>query len=89
MILEQYFQKRKELKTANAWKKAMAAREVQRNSYHNSGDLKQAKAFAQAVMMELEHPMQNMDIHDEPQTVGEGTVIFSRDMLPRPALALV
>lgn len=87
MILEQYFKKSKETKTANVWKKAMAAREVQKNSYRINGDVKQAKAFAFAVMMQAERPVQVFEDVEEQLTV-QPTVIFSRDMIrPNPAPA--
>lgn len=91
MILEQYFHKSKETKTANVWKKAMAAREVQKNSYRINGDVKQAKAFAAAVMTQIERPVQTFEEVEEQVVSVQPIVIFSQDMLrlsPAPALAL-
>jgi hypothetical protein len=88
MILERYFQKRKDLKTAKTWMKALETREVQKNSFHQSGDLKQAREFAEAVVQTAIQPQIQAEIVEEKQI--EPTVIFTQDMLQglKPAVAL-
>jgi hypothetical protein len=88
MILEQYFHRDKDLKSATAWQKAMATREIQKNSYRVSGDLKQAKAFASAVMTKIEHPKPVMQLVEAPEEKVKPIVIFSKDMLAIKPAAL-
>lgn len=76
MILEQYFQKRAELKTANTWKKALETREIERNSFKASGDIKKAREFALAVREQIERPKPQIEIVEAPRIVP--TVVFAK-----------
>lgn len=76
MILEKYFQKKEELKTANTWKRALETREVERNSFRASGDVKKAREFALAVREQIERPTLQTEITEESHIVP--TVVFAR-----------
>lgn len=77
MILERFFQKNSDLKTANAWRKALETHEVERNSFRVSGDVKKAREFARAVRQQSERPAPQVEIIDElPRVVP--VVVYAR-----------
>jgi hypothetical protein len=53
MLLERIFKKNKETKTAKSWMNALEARQVQKNSYLATGDLKLSREFASVMSQEV------------------------------------
>ncbi len=64
-----------ETKAANAWKKKMEEREIEKNIFHTTGRLQESRAFAETAMEEITLPMQTPEVAIKP------IVVFSRDLL--------
>lgn len=58
MILEKFFTKKAETKKAKSWMTALETREIQKNSYRATGDLKSARQFAEIMSHEIVVPAQ-------------------------------
>ena len=84
MIFERYFNKNKKIKEAKTWMTLLQAREIEKNNFHATGDIKEAKIFAAAIMEETTFPMQTQF----PENVIEPIVIFSSDILNNVNAAL-
>lgn len=77
MILEKYFSRNKETKRARTWMTLLRMREIEKNNFQATGDIKEAKMFAAVIMAETTLPMQAQF----PENVIEPIVIFSNDIL--------
>ena len=66
MILEKFFTKKAETKTAKSWMSALETREIQKNSYRATGDLKSARQFAAIMSQEVVVPAQVPEITVKP-----------------------
>lgn len=74
-MFERFFQNKIELKTAKTWKAALQTREIQRNNYHATGDIKNAREFAKVMSHEVAVPAQ------VPEKKVQSVVIFSQETL--------
>ncbi|MBA3724706.1 MAG: hypothetical protein H0W89_07555 [Candidatus Levybacteria bacterium] len=77
MIFEKYFNTNKETKGAKTWMTLLQTREIEKNNFQVTGDIKEAKIFAAAIMAEVILPTQPQF----PENVIEPIVIFSNNHL--------